>query len=138
MNGQCAGGRYAHSLHLEKHSTYVRLGKFDSARDEVLYDMEMSEWACESDGNVEAPTGAFAYIEILPQDLREVVDAFREELRVMVESRESFGDLVGWFMLYHDDQGRFDVVEYDSLSDVRHAFRDLQDRYSAWEMDDEI
>lgn len=117
---------------LEKRSRYVRLGKFGSARDEVLYHMDMDAWSMESDGNVDAPTGFFAMMENLPNDMEGIIDAFPDELNVMVEARESFSNLIGWFLLYHDDQGFFSVVEYNSLSDLRGAFRDLQAQYEEW------
>lgn len=82
-------------------------GKFDSARDEALYQMTLEGWANQLDGNVEAPTGWFALIVNEPADMLEIMQGF--------DFNESLREpLTGYFILIENDQGFVTVESFDN------------------------
>jgi hypothetical protein len=117
---------------LTKRSQYVRLGKFDNARDEFLYDMTLNGWANESSGDSESPTRWFALVIIERAELAEVWAALDDSRRAMVSARESAGDLVGSFIVSTDSQGFVYVESFDTadLARAEYAARDAE--YGEW------
>lgn len=121
---------------LEKRTTYVRLGKFDSARDSALYDMS-SDALYDGSGNAEAPTGWFTPITVTADELRDwVTSAYAWEtpgFRDMVESRETFDTLIGNFMVSGDERGAVYVETFDTANALTAEFESRDAAYSRWE-----
>ena len=107
----------------------------------ALYEMSVHGWFTEESGNVEAPTGWFAWTEILPTELDSVVDAFADEFAELDDFDPA--ELVGGWILYEDSQGFVDAVRYElspvpGYSDARIAFRTLENEYCGWaDIDDD-
>ncbi len=110
---------------------------------EALYVLSTAGWFTEDSGNVEAPTGWFAWTEIRENDLDELADAFEDEF-AEIEGLDLSSLVRGW-ILYEDSQGFVDAVGYEltpwaglgvpSLKDssARKAFAELLDEYSIWD-----
>lgn len=111
--------------------------KFDSARDEYLYDMCVGEWANDSDGDSEAPTGYFWQISNSPEELSEIVDAFGNlETRLGFIANEL---IVGYFIVQTNDQGFVYVEEFETQETLNDAYNSLTDEFSIWlEQDDNV
>jgi hypothetical protein len=107
----------------------VRRGKFNSARDSVLYDMSLQGWANESSGDVASNTGYFSRISNTAPELAEVERAFEEELQ-----REGLnvGALEGHYLLVEDDQGFVHVAKFDSEAEVKEEYDALDEAYGDW------
>jgi hypothetical protein len=113
-------------------------GKYEGdneARDEALHQLCTGQWANESDGHVEAPTGFFWRITITEAELAEVAQA--------LDSPEPEGlataDLVGAFLVTEDTQGFVHVTRYpdqypDRTGEDRAlvAFQAKQRAYTEW------
>jgi hypothetical protein len=100
-------------------------GKFDSRRDELLYTMSVDGWAIASDGNVEAPTGWFAYMTNTPAEIAEIKQAFPDFSDV------PDAEIVGSFYLSEDSNGFFTVTE-STKSGVVEAFNADVEAFNAW------
>jgi len=105
----------------------------DSPRDQLLHAMARQDWANESNGNVEAPTGWFCRISNSPEELPEVFGAFPEQITEF--AKFDLRELVGHFLLVENDQGQIFVTEYDSEDEVKAEFDYLSDVYTMWSDD---
>lgn len=105
----------------------------DSPRDQILHAMAQQEWANESDGNVEAPTGFFYRISNSSADISEIVAAFLDEISD-IDPSGTFNpmELKGHFLLVENDQGQIFVTEFDSEKALRNAYMDLVVAYCNW------
>lgn len=114
---------------------------------EALYVMSLDGWFTESSGNVEAPTGWFAWTEIRENELGSTEDgsgilgAFEKEF-ADIEGLDPMS-LVGGWILYQDSQGFVDAVEYEltpqsglagwvQRSSAHKAYVELEAEYAAW------
>lgn len=80
-------------------------------------------WANESDGNVEAPTGHFAYVTIEENEVSDVLDAIGFD--------EDFAPIFpGAFIVMEDSDGNTELIEFSS--NALAAFRALQRDYAIW------
>lgn len=107
-----------------------RKGKFNNSRDACLYHLTVSGWANESNGDVASPQGFFSKVVIVPAELDEIVEAFREEFTA--EGLVDHGWLVGNFLLLEDEAGFVNVNEYFSKSELDHDFLILEEAFTAW------
>lgn len=114
-------------------------GKYEGAyeaRNEALHLLCANEWANESDGDVEAPTGYFWRITIEQRELAEVLGVLEGFDVPNLDPDE----LVGEFIVREDSQGFVHVADYSTDEPVRAfgdrsrvAFRSLQRKYADWE-----
>jgi hypothetical protein len=118
------------------------MSKFPDARTEALYVLSLDGWFTESDGDVVAPCGWFAWTDIAPSDVAEIAEAFEEEFHQLADIDGVEFDpmsLVGGWMLYEDEQGFVSAVEYDraphqqlGVQPAAIAFRTLSAEFDAW------
>lgn len=96
-------------------------GKFDSARDEVLYTMALEGWANDSDGESAALTGWFARLTQSDAEIKEIREAFEDA------APESFewSSIVGLFLLRESNEGFVTVTEYATERELTSEFRHL-------------
>lgn len=92
--------------------------EINTPRAKMFQQVVTEGWANLSDGNVEAPTGHFAVIQIDDNELGEVRDAFDSSL---IEA--------GSYLLIEDSDGNAALHTYPSLDDVMKIFNELQARY---------
>ena len=101
----------------------------------ALHEMSLQGWFTSSSGDVESPTGWFAWTEIRSNELDEIVEAFSAEFAEIAGLDVS--SLVGGWVLYQDSQGFVDAVGYDlspvpGYSDARIAFDALEREFCSW------
>lgn len=91
-------------------------------------------WANESDGNVEAPTGAFARVSSTRDEVMGwpggMAQAFSDELSMYEVSPE---ELIGDFLVREDSQGNVFVTAYDNPIQLTRDYIALQDEYAMWD-----
>lgn len=82
-------------------------------------------WANKSDGDVEAPTGHFAFVSIAPNELSELLDA--------IGHHESFGPpMPGVYLVIEDSDGNTTLLEYYVESGAKMAFNMMAREYAIW------
>jgi hypothetical protein len=87
-------------------------------------------WANQSDGNVEAPTGHFALVNIAPAEMGELKDAvFGDE-----PDTDDYKMLYpGNYLVEEDSDGNTTVTEYLSEARALAAFVQLQREFVLWD-----
>ena len=119
-------------------------------RVEALYAMSLQGWFTDQSGDVESPTGWFAWTEIRADEVAEIGEAFEAEFGDIAESddelRDLLASLVGGWLLFEDEQGFVSAVEYPLTRDpvfgvsasapARVAFDALDAEYATWCDDD--
>lgn len=122
------------------------MSKFDSIRDEALYQLSMDGWANEGTGDVESPQGAFSRIVIETPELGEVVGALDDEIRdrfpAQIEGFWNFDgrdyqSLIGNFLLVINSQGLVYVTEYSDQAILNHEYAMREAAFSVWSDQDE-
>lgn len=113
---------------------YLPLGKFSSGRDDVLYSMCMQEWANQSDGDSESPTGYFWLICNSNDELLEIADAFGDEIQ---ECEVKFAEIRGNFIVSTGSQGFVYVESFDTPELALAKFEALSTEYWEWDSDSE-
>lgn len=97
------------------------LGKFDTLRDEYLYEIWM-DGADETSGDVDAPTGCFALIIITADDIPNL--------------RASYGrpveGIIGNFIMRNNSQGFVWAESYETEAEARTWFEELDGIYGEW------
>lgn len=111
--------------------------KYSCPRDEILGEMGLQGWANASSGDVASPTGYFERITNTPEELAEVEQAFEDVIARMRQYGFTADELLGHFLLVHDDQGFVGVHEYDTHEELVQRFEELEEAYSEWGSDDE-
>lgn len=87
-------------------------------------------WAQHSNGDVESPTGHFAYIPISTNELNELVDACLEDGdAVPVEEQ--------YYVLVEDSDGNPHLYIYGSTREALDHFNQLTEQYERWLITDE-
>jgi hypothetical protein len=120
----------------------AQLGKYDSDRDNILHFMCTSDWANESFGDVEAPTGYVWRISNTRNDVFGCFDQGNSEFDSLIEdqlaaygiedSPEFRSSLVGNFLVYEDSSGFVSVLKVPSESALIVQFNATQEVYEAW------
>lgn len=116
------------------------LGKYTSYRDTILDILGHDGWLIEASGDVEAPTGWFARLDIDPEDVEEVAGKRRRIEAVMGEALPEgfdFDSLVGHYVLTEDSLGFFTAVPFESFGEAWDAFYELDREYGEWASEDE-
>ena len=103
--------------------------KHTSARDEILYRMAVANWANDSDGDVASPAGYFWRISVAPEELKEISEAFAEDLEELAVAPR---DLIGHYLLKEDDQGFVAVEEFTDADYLGAGFTDQQRFFAEW------
>lgn len=98
------------------------LGKYSTLRDEFLHGMCADDWADESDGSVDSPTGYFYLVCVSQAEMPEIVNAF---------GTAPHGS-AGNFVVRETDQGFIYVDEYPSPSAAAVAYADLEQAYGEY------
>lgn len=108
------------------------MSKYGCARDEVLDAMAGDGWATESSGDVESPTGWFAWMVNTPAEIAEILDAFPDATDAVDAGLLDADELVGAWLIAHDSQGFVDVSRFSDEREVREVFAMLDADYCAW------
>lgn len=127
---------------MEDHG-YHPLGKYSSARDDLLHYLCTSEWSNESSGNSEAPSGYFWRISNEVADVHQkngefnsVVEDWFKDCPEVTDSQELRDELVGHFIVQGVDSGMVYVYKYDSEAEMLEAYAALEETYAAWDDQD--
>lgn len=104
-----------------------------TAREALFSAMVNDGWACESTGDIEAPTGYFAWMTNAPDELDEIREAFEDIIQVYGDVADE--DLIGAFLVTGDDHGRVFVERFDSEMALRAEYARLEDIYAGWSDD---
>ena len=119
-------------------------GKYSSNRDSFLHWACTQEWANESDGNVEAPSGYFWRIEFEGPDVAPINGEFNSlleewlELEGVTDSEELRNSLVGAWIVSEDSNGLVVCTHYSEWFTAKQVFDQLQEIYAGWEMQTEL
>lgn len=121
----------------------MQLGKYSTDRDNILHFMATSDWANDSFGNVEAPTG---YVWKMSNDWEDVHVA-NTEFNSLIESQmvsydiedtpEFRNSLAGHFLLKEDSNGFVFVFEFETEAERDRIYSDLETEFSEWDSQDE-
>jgi hypothetical protein len=99
---------------------------------EALFDaMVTGGWADEASGDVESPTGHFARLSIVAPDARRALDAFADV--VSAYGTPSLDDITGHFLVRTDSQGFLSIERYDSVTELKNNFEELESEYGRWD-----
>ncbi|ABE67744.1 hypothetical protein Wildcat_164 [Mycobacterium phage Wildcat] len=101
-----------------------------TAIENLFVAMVSGGWFTASSGDVESPTGHFAYVTNLPTELASIRDAFEEEI-------ETYGDvsddeLTGSFVVRENTDGLVFIETYGSNFAARLRFEELEAQYEEW------
>lgn len=129
---------------MEDHG-YHPLGKYSSARDDILHYLCTVDWAEESSGNTEAPSGYFWRISNAPGDVNlhntefnSVIEEWFKDNPEVTDSSDLRFELVGDFIVQGVDSGMVYVYKYDNKAEMLEAYAALEGTYADWdEQDDE-
>lgn len=128
---------------MEDHG-YHPLGKYSSARDDILHFLCTSDWAEESSGNTEAPSGYFWRISNAPGDVNlhntefnSVIEEWFKDNPEVTDSSDLRFELVGDFIVQGVDSGMVYVYKYDDKAEQREAYEALEQQYAAWDTDED-
>jgi hypothetical protein len=123
---------------------YMPLGKYSSARDDILHWLCMNDWANGSFGDVEAPTGYVYRISNFEHDVAQpnnefnsLIDGWFEENQEVTDSPELRAQLVGFFLVLEDSNGFVHVRTYDTEALALEAFHAYRDVFEAWDNQDD-
>jgi len=119
---------------------YVPLSKFSSARDDILHFLCLSDWAEESDGNSEAPTGYFWRISNKAEDVQQentefssIMDEWLDYNPEVIDSAELRAELVGHFIVTAVDSGMVYVAKYSSEKELLEGYQILEEEFFKWD-----
>jgi hypothetical protein len=121
----------------------AQLGKYDSDRDNILHYLCTCDWANDSFGDVEAPTGYVWRITNRPADVHipntEVTSLIEDQLAAydIEDSPEFRSSLVGNFLVWEDSNGLVSVLKFPTEADLLSVYSTLQDEFYAWDSQDD-
>lgn len=120
----------------------TQLGKYSTDRDNILHFMATCDWANDSFGDVEAPTGYVWRISNTRDDIFGCFDQGNSELDSLIEDQlkaydiedtpEFRSSLVGYFLVMEDSNGLVFVLQFPTEQDLLSVYSTLQDEYEAW------
>lgn len=124
---------------MEDHG-YHSMGKYSSARDDLLHFLCTSDWAEESSGNSEAPTGYFWRISNDVNDVSQNNGEFNSVIgdwfaynQEVTDSPELRAELVGHFVVTQLDSGMVFVAKYDTEDALKRDFEVLEATFYEWD-----
>lgn len=127
---------------MEDHG-YHSMGKYSSARDDLLHYLCITDWAEESTGNTESPSGYVWRISNEAADVQQANGEFNSVVAdwfantAVIDSPELRAELVGHFIVQTVDSGFVYVYKYDSAEEQRAAYDELENQYAEWD-DEEL
>lgn len=128
---------------MEDHG-YHPLGKYSSARDDILHYLCTSDWAEESSGNTESPSGYFwrisnkwVDVSLDNGEFNSVLAEWFEQNLGVVDSWDLRNELVGHFIVQGVDSGMVYVYKHDSNAEMLEAYAALDEQYGEWEDQDD-
>ena len=99
---------------------------------EALFDaMITGGWMTASSGEVESPTGHFAYASYTAAEIPELFDAMSDTIDAY--GRPDPDEVIGHHIVVTDSQGFLDIQRYPSESAMMTAYQTLEDQYAAWD-----
>ncbi len=123
---------------------YHPLGKFSSARDDILHYLCTSDWANESSGNTEAPSGYFwrisnKWVDVSSDngEFNSVLTEWWADNPEVADSWDLRNELVGHFIVQGVDSGMVYVYQYDNEAEMLEAYAALEEVYAAWDTDED-
>lgn len=127
-----------------KEHGYIRVGKFSSARDDILHFLCVSEWGNESFGDVEAPTGYVWRISNNWEEVKPENTEFTSVLEDWLDANEEVTDspalrkeLVGHFLITEDSNGLVTVEEFPTETALKNRFGHLEECFNTWNEEEE-
>lgn len=117
----------------------MQLGKYSNDRDNILHFLCLVDWATESFGNVEAPTGYVWRISNTPNDVSlantEFNTVIEEQVKLysIVDNEEFRSSLVGHFLITEDSNGLVFVGKYDTEYGLLEDYATLEQEFSEWD-----
>jgi hypothetical protein len=119
---------------------FVALGKYSSARDSILHFMCISDWANDSNGNSEAPTGYFWKISNTTSEVNkqntETNSLLDEWFQQNPEVRDSVAlrqELVGNFIVNEDSNGFIYVMTVETQKTLNEIYENLETKFYEWD-----
>lgn len=123
---------------------YHPLGKYSSARDSILHFMCVSDWAEDSSGHSEAPSGYFwrisnAPADVVPQNTEttSLLEEWFQQNPEVTDSSDLRFELVGDFIVQAVDSGFVYVYSYENKAEMLEAYEALEQTYAAWDDQDD-
>jgi hypothetical protein len=117
----------------------TQLGKYGTDRDNILHYMATSDWANDSFGDVEAPTG---YVWRISNTLSEVQVSNTELTSLIEDQLEAYNiedgpafraSLVGHFVIEEDSNGFVSVTEFESEAVMLEEFENWRKVFEEWD-----
>ena len=112
----------------------------DSKYDNFFKAVVTAEWCVKSDGNVEAPSGFFALVEVPSHqgEYQQMVEAVFDEPRTVSWAdymRDHYPEMPapGWYVTTELSTGIIVVMEYPLQIAADKAYRELFDAYAMWD-----
>lgn len=122
---------------------YMPLGKFGSARDDILHFLCTSDWAEDSTGN---SMDWHAYAWRISNDVNDVAETNTEFNSIIGEwfemnsevtdSPELRAELVGHFLVVQYPGGHVGVAQYETQAALAEDFDKIEHDYAAWDADE--
>ena len=119
---------------------FIALGKYSSARDSILHFMGTNDWATDSNGNSEAPTGYFWKISNTTSEVNkqntEVNSLLEEWFQQNPEVRDSVAlrqELVGNFIVNEDSNGFIYVMTIETEKTRDEIYENLEKKFYEWD-----
>ena len=120
-----------------------QLGKYSSDRDNILHFLCISDWANESFGDVESPTGYVWRISNNPADVHmqntEITSLIEDQLQAydIEDSPEFRKTLEGHFLVREHSNGSVSVIQYPVEEYMLAQYQAAEREYDEWAGDGE-
>jgi len=115
---------------------YIALGKYSGARDDMLHFLCTNEWANESFGDVEAPTGyVYRISNTLPEvhipntEITSVLADWFTDNQEVTDSPALRAELVGHFLVVETSTGAVNVEQFPDEPALLGRFHFLKAQY---------
>lgn len=140
---ECGATRYKREsettvMEANREHGYYSMGKYDSARDDLLHWLCNMDWANESFGSTESPSGFVWKISNSVEDVQEsnteftsVIAEWLEDTNV-TDSPAFRAELVGDFLVQTDSQGFVYVAAFDTQLERDTKFTELETLWVEW------
>ena len=121
----------------------AQLGKYSTDRDNILHFMATCDWANESFGDVDAPTGYVWRMSNTFQDVSPKNGEFNSLVETsvalydIVDNDEFRESLVGHFLIWEDSNGFVGVLQFATEQELLSVFHDLETEFNAWDEQDD-
>ena len=121
----------------------AQLGKYSTDRDNILHFMATCDWANESFGDVDAPTGYVLRMSNTFQDVQpsntELTSLIEDQVKAydIVDNDDFRESLVGHFLIWEDASGFVSVLQFATELDLLDVYKDLETEFSEWDSQDD-